>query len=190
VNYGICQFTGLGSAVNYVEAGKYLKIAADHGDSIGQLMYGLCLFDGLGVLRDEANAIRFFQLSADQNNAVAQVNLGFCLHEGIGVCRDYVRAAPWFNKAANQGMLLVNSIMDYAAIEARVLSLTSSRPPNISNCQPIKVTDLPNMAWQSACLVAALVRRQSVVPISNWRELEDRLPMIGTMFVGSRGRRK
>ena len=88
---------------------EWLKLVADKGFSLAQLLYGLALLRGFGDLKDEVEAVRLFRLAADQGNMKAHYNLGVCYFHGDGVPKDEVEAVRLFLLAADQGNMEAQS---------------------------------------------------------------------------------
>ena len=86
------------------EHAKYVKRAADGGDSVEQYFYGRLLFDGKGVEKNVKEAARYFKLSADQGYGYSQLHYGLQLLEGVGVECNAQEASRYFKLAADQGI--------------------------------------------------------------------------------------
>ncbi len=88
---------------DYVEAGKWYRLAAVQGESKAQNALGVMYRDGQGVQQDYSEAVKWYRLAAEQGNAAAQVSLGAMYANGQGVAKDYVLAYLWFTLSATQG---------------------------------------------------------------------------------------
>lgn len=82
---------------------KWLRLAAESGDSNAAYKLGRIYAEGDGVLRDYETAVEWYLMAAKMGHAKAQNNLGVRYDKGQGVPRDLVRAYSWFNLAAAQG---------------------------------------------------------------------------------------
>ena len=89
-----------GEVVNFEEAAKWFRKAADQGDANAQDVLGATYAEGLGVAQDHAEAVKWYRKAADQGVASAQNALGRMYANGEGVAQDYVQAHLWFNLAA------------------------------------------------------------------------------------------
>ena len=94
---------GRGVPQDYVEAIKWYRLAAEHGDAGAQLRLGSMYANGQGVPQDYAEAARWYSEAAEQGNALAQVNLGGMYAHGQGVKADKVLAHMWYNLASAAG---------------------------------------------------------------------------------------
>jgi TPR repeat protein len=96
--------SGKGVAVDYMEAVKWYRLAADSGVADAQFAMGRALFKGEGVPQDYSEGVRYYHLAADQGNWQAQGALGAAYFSGaFGVPQDYVQAHLWLNLAAVHG---------------------------------------------------------------------------------------
>lgn len=66
---------GIGVSVDYKEAARYYKLAADQGNLPGMSNYGVCLEMGCGVPMDKAEALKYYRRAADDGNKEAKRNL-------------------------------------------------------------------------------------------------------------------
>jgi TPR repeat protein len=94
---------GLGVPIDFREAARWYRLAAEHGDSYGQTRLGYLYEKGLGVPRDDALAAQWFARSAAAGDKTGQSWLGAMYRDGRGVARDRKEAAKWFSLAADQG---------------------------------------------------------------------------------------
>ena len=97
------------------KATKWLKLAAEGGDSFSQNWLGSAYESGpnfelkdlkgglFQVKRDHRKAFKWHQLSAKQGNADGQYSLGKLFKSGQGVIQDYSLAHMWFNIAIANG---------------------------------------------------------------------------------------
>jgi TPR repeat protein/tRNA A-37 threonylcarbamoyl transferase component Bud32 len=100
---GRMSYFGFGTKVNFEEAVKWYRLAADQGYANAQCNLGFCYEKGNGVMKDEKEAVKWYRLAADQGWANAQCNLGFCYDNGTGVMKDEKEAVKWYRLAADQG---------------------------------------------------------------------------------------
>jgi len=88
---------------DYVEAVRWLRLAAEQGNARGQAGLGYAYANGLGVPEDDVEAVRWYRLAAEQRNVRAQSNLGYHYGSGQGVPEDDAEAVRWYRLAADQG---------------------------------------------------------------------------------------
>ena len=101
---GLAYASGLkGQKVNFEEAFKLFRTAADQGLAGAQYNLGSLYFFGSGVPRDNQEALKWYRKSADQGFIPAQFYLGWMHANGKGVEEDFQEAIKWFKKAADQG---------------------------------------------------------------------------------------
>ena len=94
---------GYGTAVDHVEAVKWVRKAAEQGFARAQYDLGLMYEFGTGVERSNEKAAEWYLKAAEQGYADAQYNLGYMYEYGTGVEQSYEKAAEWVQKAADQG---------------------------------------------------------------------------------------
>lgn len=94
---------GYGTAVDHVEAVKWVRKAAEQGFARAQYDLGDMYYYGRGVEQSYEKAAEWYQKAAEQGLARAQYKLGDMYDIGIGVEKSYEKAAEWFLKAAEQG---------------------------------------------------------------------------------------
>ena len=101
---GNLHFTGRnGKGINYTEAVKWFRKAAEMGDASGQWHLGICYSNGFGVTKDESEGVKWYRKSAEQGFVHAQYCMGNAYYHAWGVTKDYVEAVKWYSKAAEQG---------------------------------------------------------------------------------------
>jgi TPR repeat protein len=108
---GNCYYNGKGVAVDYAEAAKWFRKAADQGNAKAQSNLGLCYATGKGAPQDYTEAVKWFRKAADQGNANGQYLLAIGYYNGLGVPQDYEEAVKWYLKAADQGHALAQSFL-------------------------------------------------------------------------------
>ena len=94
---------GYGTAVDDLEAVKWVQKAAKQGYARAQCNLGWMYKYGHGVEQSDVKAAKWFLKAAEQGLAGAQYNLGFMYELGDGVEESYEKAAEWYLKAAEQG---------------------------------------------------------------------------------------
>ena len=94
---------GYGTAVDHVEAVKWVQKAAKQGYAGAQCNLGFMYENGTGVEQSYVKAVEWVQKAAEQGLAVAQNNLGNMYRDGTGVEQSYKKAVEWYLKAAEQG---------------------------------------------------------------------------------------
>ena len=92
-----------GKKVNYAQAAKYYRKAAEKGHAKAQDQLGWLYHYGSGVNKDYAEAVKWYRKSAEQGVANAQNQLGYMYEQGYGVGKDLSQARYWYGKAAAQG---------------------------------------------------------------------------------------
>ena len=95
---------GYGTAVDHVEAVKWVRKAAEQGFARAQHDLGLMYQFGRGVERSNEKAVEWYLKAAEQGYADAQGLLGVMYANGRGVEQSDEKAAEWFLKAAEQGL--------------------------------------------------------------------------------------
>ncbi|WP_020173477.1 tetratricopeptide repeat protein [Methyloferula stellata] len=94
---------GLGVRADPVEAARWLKLGADHGDRQATFGLGLAKLNGNGVPKDRDGARQLFLKAAAENHPGALYNLGVMALENNGVVSDFPKAARYFKQAADLG---------------------------------------------------------------------------------------
>jgi TPR repeat protein len=89
--------------LDYAEAVKWFRKAAEQGNAGAQNNLGSCYQNGHGVTNDYVEALKWYRKAAEQGLGTAQVNLGSMYRDGKGVETNYTEAAKWLRKAAEQG---------------------------------------------------------------------------------------
>lgn len=103
LNLGLLLESGKFVGTNYTEAFHWFNLAADKGNSDGQLQLGGCYHYGLGTTQNLAIAAQCYRRSAEQTNYVAMKSLGYLLMNGLGVEKDLEAAKFWLTRAAREG---------------------------------------------------------------------------------------
>ena len=95
---------GLGRPVNFEEAARFYRRAADLGDSGGFSNLGELTINGEGVEQDIEEGFRLLQTSADMGDDWAVNLIGRVYERGDGgVTVNYERAFEWYLAAAKMG---------------------------------------------------------------------------------------
>jgi uncharacterized protein len=89
--------------VDYAQAVKWYRLAADQGHASAQFNLGIMYANGRGVSQDDTEVVKWYRLAADQGHADAQFALGLMYALGRGFPQDDVLAHMWFNLAATRG---------------------------------------------------------------------------------------
>lgn len=100
---GLDYLNGSGAAKNPGEAARWLQVAAEGGEPVGQYWFGTLYERGLGVRADSSLAFHWYQRAAMQGNRRAMYNVAIAYAMGRGVARDMGQAADWFRRAADLG---------------------------------------------------------------------------------------
>jgi uncharacterized protein len=104
--------TGTGVPVDYAEAAKWLRKAADQGNAGAQNAVGWLYENGYGgVEKDPANAVQWYRKSADQSNATGEANLGRMIFRGLGAPKDRSVAIGLWEKASGQGEYMADFLL-------------------------------------------------------------------------------
>lgn len=100
---GIAYWYGRGVVQDYAEAMKWLRLAAEAGNSEAQRGLGNAYWSGEGVEQDYRQAVEWYRRSSESGNRAAQTSLGTAFHLGRGVKTDFVKAVEWYRLAAEAG---------------------------------------------------------------------------------------
>ena len=130
---GLIYGNGRGVPVDYGEAVKWYRKAAEQGDANAQNNLGLMCQNGWGVSIDYAEAIKWFRKAAEQGLLKAQFNLAViysnaAFHDPQGLPKTQYNvpvswsvkdmedeALKWFRKAAEQGYVEAQTTLAYAS---------------------------------------------------------------------------
>lgn len=102
-NVGACFAEGLGVERDLALAVRWLTLAAEAGDPVGQRNLATLHFRGEGVAQDDGRAAALYRAAAEQGDAAAQDMLSWMLLED-GVLFDPAEARLWAERAAGQGV--------------------------------------------------------------------------------------
>jgi TPR repeat protein len=82
---------------------RFMKSAADNGNSYGEMGYARALDFGYGVGQSDEEAFAYYRRSAEHGNARGQNGCGYCFEFGKGVQKDLAIAAQYYWLGAEQG---------------------------------------------------------------------------------------
>lgn len=104
-----------GDGVQHDEAEgfRWLKLAAENGDSFWQLQLARCFEEGKGTAVDSLQAFGWYEKSANAGDWYAAETLGDKYFDGIGVHKDYKKALQWYYKAGKLTKALLRQGMIY-----------------------------------------------------------------------------
>lgn len=119
---GKCYYYGIGVPANSVEAAKWFRLAAAHGNARAQTALAILYIHGDGVIRNHGAAVTLLRRAADQGLDLAQNQLGMLYAQGMGVPQNFEEAAKWFAKAASQG---------YQPASHNLKLIAALRPPSM-----------------------------------------------------------
>lgn len=94
--------TGRGVPADPIEAAKWIRRAADQGESRAQFNLAAMYDQGRGVQKDPKEAAKWMRKAADQGLAAGQFGLGSMYAHGRGVPQNLTEAVNWYRKAADQ----------------------------------------------------------------------------------------
>lgn len=102
-NIGACFAEGLGVERDPALALRWLTLAAESRDPVGQRNLAALHFKGEGIAQNDAEAMRLYRLAAGQGDAPAQDMLSWMLLDG-GNPTDRGEALRWALAAAETGI--------------------------------------------------------------------------------------
>lgn len=88
----------------YAAASKWIRKAAESGNTDAQVSLARQYAKGLGVEQNYTEAAKWAMKAAEQGNSRGQCDLGMLYYDGHGVDQDYKEAAKWLAKAAEAGV--------------------------------------------------------------------------------------
>ena len=94
---------GLGRPIDYEEAVRWYRRAAEEGHVLAQHNLGNVYAAGRGIEQDFALAVRWWTPPAERGDAITQLRLGEAYEAGRGVEADTAAALAWFERAAALG---------------------------------------------------------------------------------------
>lgn len=104
---GIAYASGVGAALNYSEALRWYRKAADSGHTGAENNLGVMYARGLGVPQNDCEAMKWYLRAATEGHPAAENNVGFmyasgraALGQGKALSPDPQEALKWYHKAA------------------------------------------------------------------------------------------
>jgi TPR repeat protein len=82
-----CYIDGRGTTVDYAQAMRWARRAADLGDAVAMNTVGLLHDNGQGVPQDNAEAIRWYERAAAAGSETAANNLRIDARSGVEAAR-------------------------------------------------------------------------------------------------------
>ena len=116
-SFGDAYYEGQNGPVNYVEAAKHYKRAAEMGDRAAQLKLSAMYLDGRGVPQDVMEGRRLLEEIANKGYSDAQTALGFYYLDISTTHFDSDEAIRWFRRAAEEGDIAAQSLLGQAFID-------------------------------------------------------------------------
>lgn len=101
--YGACFNEGWGVEVDFAQALKWYKKAADQNQKFSYNAIGNIYRTGSGVQADPKLAYEWFRKGADVKDPQAMLNLGNCYYYGMGAEKNLDQAVKWWHDAADLG---------------------------------------------------------------------------------------
>jgi Sel1 repeat len=92
--------------LDYTQAAKWYRQAADQGHAGAQNALGELYEAGQGVTRDATEAAKWYRRAAEQGLAAGQYGLAVMYLTGNGVPKDDAEALKWYRQSADQGYAL------------------------------------------------------------------------------------
>jgi TPR repeat protein len=86
-----------------VQANVWYALAAEHGNTDGQVAIGTAYYLGRGAAKDMAQAARWFREAANGGDVGAQYLLASMYETGLGLTADLRLARYWYDIAARNG---------------------------------------------------------------------------------------
>lgn len=100
---GCIYYQGKNTPLDFPEAMKWFKKAAEQGNGDAQFALGTMYYNGESVPIDYEAAVEWFQKAAEQGNADAQETLGRLFGEGKNIPFDVVKSYIWSSLSARRG---------------------------------------------------------------------------------------
>ena len=105
---------------DYVNAAKYLTLAANDNNSFAQRMLGEFYLWGYGdIKKDHNKAFELYKKSADQNDAVGLREVGKCYENGYGVEKNQMEAIKYYSEAAEKGDKFAMRILAFRYMDGK-----------------------------------------------------------------------
>lgn len=170
---GYMYATGKGAQLDYIEAGKWFRLAAAQDHPRAQWAMGLLYDNGWGVTKDKVEAFRWFRLAAEKGEPQAQTSLGAFYIEGFVVEQNTPEAIRWFRRAAVQG--LIPAMIGLGAIYKERLGTAQDYPRALMwfylAAQTLSANGMPSVEVQGQ--VDELVQRMTLQQIEEAARLEE-----------------
>ncbi|OHT04015.1 hypothetical protein TRFO_28554 [Tritrichomonas foetus] len=101
---------------NYEDSARYLRCAAEHGNTAGMVFYGIMLENGQGVVKDCNEAFRYYQMAAERGEPRGMVHCGYIHEKGLNNNNqpNLEKAIRLYKLAADQGDLIGMEYYGYA----------------------------------------------------------------------------
>lgn len=103
-NIGACFAEGLGVDKDPALALRWLSLAAESKDPVGERNLAALYFKGEGVEQDYARAAQLYRAASEAGDGPAQDMLSWMLMEGEIMPPDHIEARRWAEAAAAQGI--------------------------------------------------------------------------------------
>ncbi len=134
---GIIYTNGQGVALDFAEAVKWFRKAAEQGHAGAQNDLGGMYYRGRGLPRDFSEALKWSRRATERGHAGAQVNLGTMYAKGEAVSQDLLEAYVWFTMAALQGSESGATYQDRAEKYLSQSQITEARTVARSRAQAV-----------------------------------------------------
>ena len=118
---------GHGVEMDYKEAVRWYRLAAEQGFSDAQYFLAGMYDRGLGVTQSFTEAVRWHKLAAAQGNTKAQYNLGNSYGKAEGVSQDDIRAHMWYNLSAGGGYAAAVKLRDIVAARMTIQQIADAQ---------------------------------------------------------------
>lgn len=102
---------------NYSEAVKWLREAADKGNSDAQNRLSFLYKEGLGVPKDDVESFKLIKKAAQQEDVEAQCTLGYFYYYGEGTSKNVTRAKQYLLKAHKEGFDAATTLLGIIAMD-------------------------------------------------------------------------
>jgi TPR repeat protein len=104
VQLGLIYLTGDGVPKDDTEAMKWLRMAVEQDNPVGERYLAEMYFKGRGAPVDNMQAAKLLRMAAEQGDAQSEHNLAALYTQGLGVPKNMKEAANWMRKAADQNL--------------------------------------------------------------------------------------
>lgn len=93
-----------GKTMNYAEAVKWYRMAAEQGHAEAQFNLGYCYDLGKGLVQDGTKGLKWYRKAAEQEFTIAQYKLG--IRYSLGFTKRKTECIKWLHKAAEHGLIV------------------------------------------------------------------------------------